>query len=130
VIGEQRIGGRVALVEAIAGELVDQVEQFVGLVRLDVRNFLAARHEAQALVHFRLDLLAHRAAQQVGIAQRIARQDLRGLHHLFLIDEDAVGFGQMPKLSCGYSMLPARSCDARTRGCCPSGRVGRARRAR
>ena len=31
LVGEQRIGGGVALVEAVAGELVDQVEQLVGL---------------------------------------------------------------------------------------------------
>ena len=31
LVGDQRIGGGVALVEAIAGELVDQVEQLVGL---------------------------------------------------------------------------------------------------
>src|SRR3546814_3609266 len=46
------------------------------------------------LVHLRLNLLAHRAAQQIGFAKRIARQYLGGLHHLFLIDEDAVGLAQ------------------------------------
>src|SRR3546814_3421774 len=45
-------------------------------------------------VHLRLDLLAHRAAQQVGAAEAIAGEDLRRLHHLFLIDEDAIGLGQ------------------------------------
>ena len=95
LIGEQRIGRRVALVEAVARELVDQVEQLVGLGRRDVVMLLAAGDEDRALlVHLRLDLLAHRAAQQVGAAERVAGQDLRGLHHLFLIDEDAVGLGQ------------------------------------
>ena len=36
-------------------------------------------------------LLAHRAAQHVGAAQRVARQDLRRLHDLLLVDHDAVG---------------------------------------
>jgi hypothetical protein len=45
-------------------------------------------------VHLRLDLLAHRAAQQIGATERIAGHDLRRLHHLFLIDDDAVGFLQ------------------------------------
>ncbi len=81
------------LVEAIACELVDQVEQLVRLGLGDVVHLRAALDEQRALrVHLRLDLLAHRAAQQVGAAERIAGQDLRGLHHLFLIDEDAVGF--------------------------------------
>ena len=92
LIGEQRVGGGVRLVEAIAGKLVDQVEQLVRLGRLDVA-LGTALDEAQALgVHFRLDLLAHGAAQKVGVAKRVAGQDLRGLHHLFLIDEDAIGF--------------------------------------
>src|SRR3546814_14084962 len=76
---------------AIAGELVDQVEQFVRLGRRDVAS-RAPFDEAGALrVHLRLDLLAHGAPQKVGVAQRIARQYLGRLHHLFLIDEDAVG---------------------------------------
>ena len=95
VVRQQRIGGGVRLVEAVAGELVDQVEQLVRLLGLDARFALAAVDEALALrVHLGLDLLAHRAAQQVGVAERVARQDLRGLHHLFLIDEDAVGLGK------------------------------------
>jgi len=36
-------------------------------------------------------LLAHRTAQQVGAAERVAGQALRHLHHLFLVDESAVG---------------------------------------
>jgi hypothetical protein len=36
-------------------------------------------------------LLAHRPAQQVGGTERVAADDLRDLHHLFLIDDDAVG---------------------------------------
>ena len=55
----------------------------------------AALDEGRALrVHLRLDLLAHRAAQQVGAAERVAGEHLRRLHHLFLVDEDAVGFGE------------------------------------
>src|SRR3546814_7187142 len=74
-------------------ELVDQIEQFVGLVRGDIVGFGTAFDKDRALrVHLGLDLLAHRAAQQIGATERITRQDLRGLHHLFLIDEDAVGF--------------------------------------
>ena len=36
-------------------------------------------------------LLAHRAAQQVGAAERVAGQHLRDLHHLFLVQDHAVG---------------------------------------
>jgi hypothetical protein len=43
------------------------------------------------VVHLLLDLLAHGAAQEVGLAQAVARQHLGDLHHLLLIDDDAVG---------------------------------------
>ena len=47
-------------------------------------------------VHLGFDLLAHRATEQIGVAQCEARQYLRGLHHLFLIHENPVGLGQDP----------------------------------
>jgi hypothetical protein len=39
-------------------------------------------------------LFTHRAAQHVRAAQRVAADDLRHLHHLLLVDHDAVGLGQ------------------------------------
>src|ERR1035437_883548 len=51
-----------------------------------------ALHEPFALLDHLLELLlAHGAAQQVGVAQRIARQPIGDLHHLLLVDDDAVG---------------------------------------
>ena len=56
-------------------------------------SFAAPSHELLALLrHLLLVLLAHRAAQQIGAAERVAGEHLRGLHDLLLIDEDAVGF--------------------------------------
>ncbi len=46
------------------------------------------RRTLPLLVHLGLDLLAHGAAQQVRLAQRIAGEDLRDLHHLLLVDDD------------------------------------------
>ena len=68
------------------------IKDLLGLAERD-----AARHRAldKALplgIHFGLNLLAHRAPQQIGAAQRIAGQHLGDLHDLFLIDHDAVGF--------------------------------------
>src|SRR5690606_21164010 len=37
-------------------------------------------------------LLAHGAAEDVGAAERVARDTARSLHDLFLIDHDPVGF--------------------------------------
>ena len=45
-------------------------------------------------IHFRFYFLAHGAAQQVGFRQRVARQILGRLLHLFLIGDDAEGFLQ------------------------------------
>ena len=42
-------------------------------------------------VHLGLDLLAHGAAQEIGAAQRVAGELLGDLHHLLLVDDDAVG---------------------------------------
>ena len=58
------------------------------------RSIAPATKPFALLFHLGLDLLAHGAAQQVGPAERIAGQDLRDLHHLFLVDHDAVGFLQ------------------------------------
>ena len=84
-----------ALVEAVVGEFREQVEDFVGLGARSTPRADGAADEALALrVHLRLDLLAHGAAQHVGLAERIAGQHLRDLHHLFLVDDDAEGFLQ------------------------------------
>ena len=89
-----RVGGRVRLVEAVTGELLHQVEDLLDLL-LRETLLLRAFEEALALRgHFLGLLLAHGAAQDVGFAQRIAGQAVGDLHHLFLIDDDAVGFFQ------------------------------------
>ena len=94
LVRHQRIGGGVRLVEAVAGEFFHQVEDGVGLVagQAVLRRALA---ELGALLRHLLDVfLAHRAAQQIGAAERVAADDLRHLHHLLLIDHDAVGLLQ------------------------------------
>ncbi len=80
-----------ALVEAVIREFGQQVEDGIGLTLLDAVPDRAFLETDTLLVHFRLDLLAHGATQHVGFAQRIARQELGDLHHLFLINDDAVG---------------------------------------
>ena len=46
------------------------------------------------LGHFFGFFLAHGTTQQIGAAQAVPTQNLRGLHHLLLVHHDAVGFGQ------------------------------------
>jgi len=94
LIADQRVGRGVRLVEAVAGEFFHQVEDGVGLGFLDAIGGRAGQ-ESGALPGHLLDvLLAHRAAQQVGGAQRVAADDLRHLHDLLLVDHDAVGLAQ------------------------------------
>ena len=71
-VGQIGVSGRVRLVEAVAGELLHQVEDLLDLL-LRVVPFQRALDEAVALLRHLLGLLlAHGAAQQVGFAQRVA----------------------------------------------------------
>ena len=114
LVSDDAISGGVRFVEAIAGELGHQLEDIIGLRRFDALG-LGARHEALLLgIHLRLDLLAHGAAQQIGLAQRVAREDLGDLHHLLLIDDDAVGLLE-DRLEPGVEVcraVPRPSCSA------------------
>ena len=99
---------------------------------------MPAGEAVELLVQLLLLLLAHRAAQDVGLAERVAGELLGDRHHLLLVDDQAVGLAEdrprAPRPARGGSARPARgrSCGGRT--CCgsrrPSGRAGRARRPR
>ena len=89
VIGDQRVGCGVAFVEAVVGEFRQQLENGVRLRFGNVVLHRTGDEDCALLLHLGADLLAHRPAQQVGVAERIARHHLRDLHHLFLIDDDA-----------------------------------------
>ncbi len=79
------------LVEAVAGEVGDEVEE-VGALLLAVTGGDATGHELGLLgVHHRLDLLAHGVAQVVGLGHGVARHLLGHLHHLLLVHHDLVG---------------------------------------
>ena len=132
LVGDQRVGRGVALVEAVFGETLQQIEDRIGMRALDAALGRAFDEILALRLHLRADLLAHGAAQQIGLAERIAGEDLRGLHHLFLIDDDAVGLFQ-DRLELGmdvFRLLRRRACARSRSGCSPSDRADRARRAR
>ena len=84
-----------AFVEAIIGETSPATQRSFRPAPLGTPFFTEPATKIAALLfHFRADLLAHRAPQQVGVAERIAGHDLGDLHHLFLIDDDAERFLQ------------------------------------
>ncbi len=94
LVGDERVGGGMRLVEAVVGELRHQFEDVFGLGLGDAPLDRASDEALALLLHFRADLLAHGAAQEIGFAKRVARELLRNLHHLFLVDDDAVGLLQ------------------------------------
>ena len=94
LIGDQRVSRGMALVEAVIGKFREQIENRIRRLGIKAAFNSAGNKALPLLIHFRLDLFAHRAAQQIGLAERIARQDLGDLHHLFLINDDAVGLFQ------------------------------------
>ena len=91
LVRQQRVRGGVRLVEAVSGELFHQVEDVRGPVPVHPPARRAVHEHAAVLGHLLGLLLAHRAAQQIGLAQRVAGEHLSNLHHLLLIQDDPVG---------------------------------------
>ena len=86
---DKRVRRAVRLVEAIVGEMRQQIENRIGEPHLDAVLF-AAVEEVLLLPHQDLRFfLAHRAAQEVGLPEREAREHLHDLHDLLLIQHDA-----------------------------------------
>ncbi len=94
LIGHQRIGRGVRLVEAVTGELLHQVEQLRALVPRNAVLLGTGDEDVALQGHLLRLLLAHGPAQQVGAAQRVAADHLGDLHHLLLVHHDAVGRAQ------------------------------------
>ena len=87
--GDERVRRTVRLVEAVVGKVRQEVEDRVGKARINV-VLLAAIEEVLLLRHQDLVLLlAHCAAQEVGLSEREAREHLHDLHDLLLIEHDA-----------------------------------------
>ncbi len=94
LVRKHSVRGRMRLVESVTGKLLHQVENACCCL---LRNaaFRRPGHEYLALFrHFLRLLLTHCASQQVSTAQRVSGEHLRDLHHLFLVQNDAVGFLQ------------------------------------
>ncbi len=91
LVGDRGVADSVRLVEGVAGEGLDEVEDGLGVL---VRVALLARAADEPLplgAHLLGDLLAHRLAHDVGLAERVAGELLGDEQHLVLVDDDAVG---------------------------------------
>ena len=91
LIGNQRIGRGVGLVETVGSKLFHLVENAGRGIAFDPPFDRAVDEDAAVFDHFFFDFLTHRLTQLVRAAQGIAGQFLSNLHNLFLIDHDAVG---------------------------------------
>jgi len=81
----------VGLVEAVTCEVLDQVEEFrhLGLVVAPPDPLLDEL--VLLLGHLGLVLLAHGPAQHIRLAQGIPGDERGDLHHLFLVENHAIG---------------------------------------
>ncbi len=91
LVGDQGVGGGVGFVETVAGKLLHQVEDLHRQLAVDAVLLRPLGKHRPLLGHLLRLLLAHGAAQQVGAAERVAGQHLGDLHHLLLVEDDAVG---------------------------------------
>ena len=81
-----------AFVESVVGEFFQKVEDGRRFFLRDVIVLPAPGDEVDPLLgHLLLVLFAHGAAQEIGLPQAVASQQVRRLLHLFLVNEDAVG---------------------------------------
>jgi hypothetical protein len=94
----------VTLVESIIGEALQQFEYHFRLRLLHTTLDAAGDKAAALFLHLAADLLSHRPPQQIGFAQRIAREQLRRLHDLFLVDDDPKSFSQY-RLELGVNVV-------------------------
>ena len=90
LVRHQAIGGGVGFVEAVTGEFFHQVENVTGQVRIDVVGRATFNEAAALLGHFFGFFLTHGSTQHVRTAEGVTGHDLGNLHHLFLIQDDAV----------------------------------------
>ena len=90
LIAHQPIGSGVRLVKTVICELIEQVPDLGCLTLLDL-IFLRPRKELRLLrIHRFLDFLTHSPAQHICAAEGVSRHLSGNLHHLFLIDDDAL----------------------------------------
>ena len=94
LVGDDTVSRGMRFVEPVAGELGHQFEDVVCLVRRHPLCHGARDEPLLLLIHLRFDLLAHGPPQQVRLAEGISGEHLGDLHHLLLVDHDAVGLFQ------------------------------------
>ena len=90
LVRNQAIGGGVGFVEAVTGEFFHQVENVTGKVGVNAVGRATFNETAALLGHFLGLFLTHRPTEHVCTTEGVTGHDLGNLHHLFLIQDDAV----------------------------------------
>ena len=95
VVGDDGVGGGVGLVETVLGELVEEVENLVGLVVGNAVETFSALDKLDAFLGHGVGVFfAHGAAKHVCAAKGVAADDTGTLHHLLLVYDHAESLGQ------------------------------------
>ena len=82
------------LVKAVARKLFHEVKHLIGLLFGNGVFGCSCTEDGAVFSHFLGLLFTHGAAQHVCATERVAAQNLRRLHHLLLVNHDAVGLRQ------------------------------------
>ncbi len=82
------------LIESVARKLRHQVEDLLHLLFGKILLRGALQKTDPLLFHFLGFFLPHRATQDVGFPKGIARQNVRDLHYLFLVNDYAQSLGE------------------------------------
>ena len=90
LIADHAVSGGVGFVEPVIGELVEKVPDLHRLLLIHPVFGGTGEEFWTFRVHRLLNFLAHGAAQKVSAAKRIPGHLPGDLHHLFLIDDDAL----------------------------------------
>ena len=94
MITDDAVRRAVALVESVTREFFEQIEDRVRFLLRNLVRACTTFDEVVALFrHGFFVLLAHRAAKQIGLRERVAPEFARRRHHLFLVNHHAVGVG-------------------------------------
>ena len=94
LIRDQRIGSRVRFIKTIAGELFHEIENCTGQILVYLPRDCTLHKQIALLRHHSRVFLTHGLTQNIGPTQGVVCEHLRNLHHLLLIENNAVGVGQ------------------------------------
>ena len=130
LVGDQRVGRGMGLVETVIAELGHEVEHLLGLLGRDAARGRAV-DEGLALGSISARIFLPMARRSRSARPSCSAHLLRDLQHLLLVDHDAVGLaGGCPSAPDAAAPISRRACAGRGGDGWPAGRGGRGPRPR